>query len=115
MIYILNTNLQNKKKVKKALLSIYGLGNALSNEICDQLGISDHLELDQLSTWQMDRLSRLIEQNYFIGGDVEACVRKNKERLVFISSYRGFRHNQGLPCRGQRTHGNSKTARKNHL
>lgn len=30
----------------------------------------------------------------------------SKNRLAIIDCYRGFRHNMGLPARGQRTHGN---------
>jgi len=30
----------------------------------------------------------------------------------FSGSYRGIRHIQGLPCRGQRTHANGKTTRR---
>ena len=33
--------------------------------------------------------------------------------LVFIKSYRGLRRERGLPVRGQRTHTNAKSARKN--
>ena len=39
-------------------------------------------------------------------------VKKQAHRLVSISSWRGLRLAQGLPCRGQRTHGNARTARK---
>lgn len=31
---------------------------------------------------------------------------------IFTGSYRGIRHIQGLPCRGQRTHANGKTPRR---
>ena len=36
----------------------------------------------------------------------------NISRLVDISCYRGMRHVQGLPLRGQRTHTNGKTQKK---
>ncbi|KAI4973061.1 hypothetical protein ZWY2020_015050 [Hordeum vulgare] len=34
------------------------------------------------------------------------------ERLISISRYRGIRHQDGSPLRGQRTHTNARTARK---
>ncbi|KAI3989633.1 hypothetical protein MKX01_036242 [Papaver californicum] len=34
------------------------------------------------------------------------------ERLISISRYRGIRHQEGSPLRGQRTHTNARTSRK---
>jgi small subunit ribosomal protein S13 len=36
-----------------------------------------------------------------------------KQRLITIKSYRGLRRKQGFPIRGQRTHTNAKTAKRN--
>ena len=36
-------------------------------------------------------------------------VTKDIARLMEIQCYRGIRHSQGLPCRGQRTHTNART------
>jgi small subunit ribosomal protein S13 len=41
------------------------------------------------------------------------AIRENIELAKKIKSYRGLRHLEGLPCRGQRTHTNAITARKN--
>ncbi len=98
--------------IRKALSSIYGVGDTLSKQICDDLGISTSLKISQLSPLQVDMLNQVIPQNYSIGADLQNEVRKRKERLVAVSSYRGIRHSQGLPARGQRTHGNARTARK---
>lgn len=98
--------------IRKALSSIYGVGDTLSKQICDDLGISTSLKISQLSPLQVDMLNQVIPQNYSIGADLQSEVRKRKERLVAVSSYRGIRHSQGLPARGQRTHGNARTARK---
>lgn len=37
------------------------------------------------------------------------CIKNDVERLVDIQCYRGIRHSQGLPCRGQRTSTNART------
>ena len=47
-----------------------------------------------------------------VGAQLRGWVRQNKDRLKRISSYRGIRYAQGLPCRGQRSHGNAQTVRK---
>lgn len=112
MVYILNTNLNNKKKIYIALSEIYGLGMHHSLQICDQLGISPNLRLKQLTGLQLEQLTQIISQNYDTGLEIKRSTIKNIQRLIKTASYRGFRHIEGLPVRGQRTHGNSRTARK---
>lgn len=112
MVYLLNTNLSNKKKVSLALCDIYGLGKFQSKQICIQLGISENLRIKQLTGFQLEQLTQLITQDYNIGIDLRRSVQQNIQRLVKIASYRGFRHTEGLTVRGQRTHGNSRTVRK---
>jgi small subunit ribosomal protein S13 len=112
MIYVLNTNLNNKKKIYIALTEIYGLGTHHSLQICDQLGISPDLRLKQLTGLQIEQLTQIISQNYDIGLEIKRSTIKNIQRLIKTASYRGFRHIEGLPVRGQRTHGNSRTVRK---
>lgn len=111
MVYICNTNLKNNKKVRTALCEIYGIGKSLSSQICDQLGFSEEYKIKSLTNFQIQQLSQIITQNFLIGGDLRRDVRNSKNRLVSIGCYRGFRHNMGLPVRGQRTHGNGRTAR----
>lgn len=41
-----------------------------------------------------------------------AVIRENIDLAKKIKSYKGLRHLEGLPCRGQRTHTNAITARK---
>ena len=112
MVYILNTNLKNKKRINIALSDIFGLGKNLSKQICDQLGISTQLKVKQLTNIQLELLTQIINQNYNISLDLKRNITKNIQRLVRIASYRGFRHTEGLSVRGQRTHGNARTCRK---
>lgn len=112
MVYIFSTNLENRKKVEVALQGIYGIGSKQAFDICAQLGISHSIRIKQLTTTQLEKLTNLIGQNKVLGIELKQQKRKNIQRLVKIACYRGFRHTEGLPCRGQRTHGNGRTARK---
>lgn len=115
MVYIVNTNINSKKKVFVALSTIFGLGKHQSLQICDQLGISTAKRLKQLTSLDLQNITELITQNYEIGVDIRRFTDKNIQRLIKIGSYKGFRHSQGLPVHGQGTHRNSKTAKKlNH-
>lgn len=112
MLYVLNTNLNSKKKLFIALTEIYGLGKHNSYQICDLLGISIDRRLKQLSSIQLEQLTQLVNQNYNIGSEIKRSNIRNIQRLIRIASYKGFRHTEGLPVHGQRTHGNSRTRRK---
>jgi small subunit ribosomal protein S13 len=112
MIFFLNTNLNENKKVFVALTKIYGLGNHHSSQICDELGISREKTLSQLTSLELEKLTNIITYNYEIGIDIKRSTLYNIQRLIKIGTYRGFRHVDGLPVRGQKTHGNSQTARK---
>ena len=112
MVYIYNTNLKGDKRVRFALCEIYGIGKPLSYQISERLGVSERYKVSQLTPLQIQQLSQLIAQNFLIGTDKKRELRDNRNRLIQIGCYRGFRHNIGLPARGQRTHGNARTARR---
>ncbi len=112
MVYILNTYLSNNKKVVPALKIIYGINTSFAQHVCDQLGISDKISLAALTTPQIDKLSQFLSINFVIGSDLRKQISLHKHRLISISCYRGIRHSNGLPSRGQRTHGNARTAKK---
>ena len=113
MALILNTILPDNKKCTFALNKIYGLGNNLAEQICEQLGISSTIKCKNLNNNQLDRLTQCISENYLTAEHLKEKISKNKRHFISINSYRGFRYIERLPCRGQRTHGNAQTARKN--
>ncbi|KAG5250908.1 small ribosomal protein [Salix suchowensis] len=90
-----NTEIPNDKKLEVALQYINGIGRKR-----DLTGI----ELNSLR----EEVSK-----YLTGPDLIRRVKADVQRLVDIECYRGFRHVEGLPCRGQRTSTNART-RKEH-
>lgn len=56
------------------------------------------------------KLTQLVCENRAI-----TTIRDNIDLAKKIKSYKGLRHIEGLPCRGQRTHTNAITARKKRL
>ena len=115
MIYILGTNLKNTQSVRRSLCKVHGINGVLSGQICDDLGISRQVRINQLLPSQIDLLNQIVPQHYLTGAELRTEVRRNQERLIAISTYRGIRHSQGLPTRGQRTHGNAQTSRRRVL
>nr|YP_001315132.1 ribosomal protein S13 [Chlorokybus atmophyticus]ABO15117.1 ribosomal protein S13 [Chlorokybus atmophyticus] len=112
MSYNLQIDFYSKKKIRIALRQLFGIGPSLSNQICDQLGFSENTTVDQLSKSQIDRLTRLVNQQYFTGPELRRLISQDIKRFIRIGCYRGFRHNDALPLRGQRTHSNARTCRK---
>ena len=62
---------------------------------------------------QANTLRTIIEKEYTVEGDLRREVGGNIKRLKEIKAYRGSRHSNGLPARGQRTKTNNRTVRGN--
>ena len=114
MIYLFEAQLPENKSVYFGLNYIYGIGRSRSFLICKKLGFSLNLKIKNLSSSQIYRVSKLIDSaSFIVASDLKRLDLLNKQRLVNIKSYRGLRKKQGFPIRGQRTHTNAKTAKRN--
>ena len=114
MLYILETKLSENKPVFIALTSIYGVGKSTSLVICKKLGFSFNLKIENLTEEQTLEILKLIEHlNLITNNELKQLKSQTLKNLIEIKCYRGLRRNRGLPVRGQRTHTNAKSARKN--
>ena len=109
MARISGVNLPTNKRVKVALTYIYGIGHTTANEICKIVGISDDKRVNKLTDEEVLKIRKHIENKYKIEGDLRSEVSLNVKRLTDLGTYRGLRHRQKLPVRGQRTHTNART------
>ncbi len=114
MVYILNTEISEKKNVKIALQNIFGIGKQKANEICLFLGISQDTKIKELSPQIKNKIILYIEKSFKIGDDLKQVLTQIKENQIRIKCYKGQRAKYKLPRRGQRTHTNSKTVKKLH-
>lgn len=113
MIYLLESELPEDKSVFFAMTHIFGVGKSNSLFLCKKLGFSTNLKLKNISKEQITKLVNIIESsNLIIAGDLKKFKLQNLKTLFFIKSYRGLRLKQGLPVRGQRTHTNARTVRR---
>lgn len=112
MSFILGTRYAPTKKIRIALTQIFGIGFNKANQICDKLGLSELYKVQQVTKNQMDQIIKQFSQNYLIDSELTRIIQNDIKRLIHIGCYRGLRHNQGLPSRGQRTHTNAKTSRR---
>ncbi len=111
MARIAGVDLPRDKRVEIGLTYIYGIGLSRSQEILAQTGINPDTRVKDLTDEEVATLRGFVESNYQVEGDLKRWETMNIKRLVDIGTYRGRRHRQGLPLRGQRTRTNARTRR----
>ncbi|MBP8035910.1 MAG: 30S ribosomal protein S13 [Negativicutes bacterium] len=109
MARIASVDLPRDKRVEIALTYIYGIGLTLSQEIIKTTGVNPDTRVRDLTEEEVAKLREAIDKGYKVEGDLRREEQLNIKRLIEIGSYRGRRHRQGLPVRGQRTKTNART------
>jgi small subunit ribosomal protein S13 len=109
MARIAGVDLPRTKRVEVGLTYIYGIGRRRSTGILDRAGVSPDIRVKDLSEDDVRKISRVIEEEGRVEGDLRKEISLNIKRLVEIGSYRGSRHRRNLPVRGQRTQTNART------
>jgi small subunit ribosomal protein S13 len=113
MARIAGINVPDEKRIEIALTYIYGIGVSVSNKILESLKIDKNKRAKDLDATELNKLREEIEKKYRIEGELHHEIKMNVKRLKEIKSYRGYRHQRGLPVRGQRTKTNTRTVRGN--
>ncbi len=109
MARIAGVDLPREKRVEIGLTYIFGLGRSKANEILKKTAVNPDTRVRDLTDDEISRLREVIDKEYKVEGDLRREVSLNIKRLVEIGCYRGRRHRQGLPVRGQRTKTNART------
>ncbi len=111
MARIAGITIPTEKQVQISLTYVYGIGPVFAARILDQTGISPTTRVKDLTETELTKLREEIDKNYMVEGDLQRQVSNNVKRLKDINSYRGLRHKNSLPSRGQRTKTNARTRR----
>jgi small subunit ribosomal protein S13 len=109
MARIAGVDLPRTKRVEVGLTYIFGIGRKRSNDILSASGVSPDIRVKDLSEDDVRKISRVIEEQGGVEGDLRKEVSMNIKRLMEIGSWRGMRHRRNLPVRGQRTKTNART------
>src|ERR1700686_4231171 len=102
-------DLPRTKRVEIGLTYIHGIGRVRSNKCPEGAGVSPDIRVKDLSEDDVRKVSRVIEEQGGVEGDLRKDISMNIKRLMEIGSYRGGRHRRSLPVRGQRTRTNART------
>ncbi len=109
MARIAGVDLPREKRVEIGLTYIFGLGRSKANEILKKTAVNPDTRVRDLTDDEISRLREVIDKEYKVEGDLRREISLNIKRLIEIGCYRGRRHRQGLPVRGQRTKTNART------
>ena len=109
MARIAGVDIPNDKRGEISLTYIYGIGRNRSREILIKSGVDLHKKVKDWQDDELQKIRKVISDDYVIEGELRSEVQLNIKRLTDIGCFRGIRHRLGLPLRGQKTKNNSRT------
>ena len=109
MARIAGIDLPKTKRGAIGLTYIYGIGRSTALSILEQAGVDPDTKVDDWTDDDQAKIRTVINENIKVEGALRSEVQLSIKRLVDINSYRGTRHRNGLPVRGQRTRTNART------
>ncbi len=109
MARIAGIDLPKTKRGAIGLTYIYGIGRSTALSILEQAGVDPDIKVEDWTDDDQAKIRTVINENIKVEGALRSEVQLSIKRLVDINCYRGTRHRQGLPLRGQRTRTNART------
>ena len=131
LVRVAEVDLPGERKIPNALLRIKGVGQSLANAIPQAAGIDSNLMIGSLTEEQVAKLETVIKNPLEYGIPAHMLNRKKDPQLGYdrhivsseliltnksdidlmkkTRSYKGIRHELGLPVRGQRTRSSFRT------
>jgi small subunit ribosomal protein S13 len=129
IVRLSNTDIDGEKNVIYGITTIKGIGLHMASLITDKSGINRYMKIGNLSDTQIEKLQSAIdsisknapiwmlnhrkdydtgENIHLIGSEIDIILRDEINIMKKIRSYRGIRHERGLPVRGQKTKSNNR-------
>jgi small subunit ribosomal protein S13 len=99
------------KNIFVSLTHIYGIGKSSSRKIIAECNISPSTKPEELTDEQTRQIRQIIGDRYVTEDKLKENQKKLYDLLVRLGTTRGKRREARLPCRGQRTRRNARTAK----
>lgn len=112
MFKLFGTVIQPDIPVIKSLSLVYGIGQTKAHEICWALGINPNSLASEISKENQGNIQQLLRIQNINPSEIKKVKRDCVARLIETKSYRGIRHKNSFPVRGQRTSTNAKTQKR---
>ncbi|HSX28722.1 MAG TPA: 30S ribosomal protein S13 [Candidatus Saccharimonadales bacterium] len=110
MARIAGVTVPPEKQVQISLTYVYGIGPVYARRILEAVNVDPTTRVKDLTESELARIRDEVA-HYTVEGELRRVVTANIKRLKDINAYRGLRHKNGLPSRGQRTRTNARTRR----
>lgn len=112
MVRLVGVDLPRNKRIAYALTYIHGIGINTAKNLIELANISAETRTNDLTTEETIALRKVIENSTLtLEGDLRRFNGLNIKRLNEINCFRGQRHRNSLPVRGQRTRTNARARR----
>jgi len=108
MARIAGIDLPKNKRGVIGLTYVFGIGLSTAKQILADNGISEDTKVMDWNDEELSKIRTTIEK-IKVEGSLRSEIQLNIKRLMDIGCYRGVRHRNGLPLRGQRTKNNART------
>ena len=108
-VRIVGVDLPQNKRGVIALTYIFGIGRSSAAKILEKAGVSEDTKVKDWTDAEAAKVREVIGNDFKVEGDLRTEVQMNIKRLMDIGCYRGIRHRNGLPVRGQSTKNNART------
>ncbi|MBX7182674.1 MAG: 30S ribosomal protein S13 [Bacteroidia bacterium] len=109
MARISGIDLPKNKRGEIGLTYIYGIGRVSAQTILNKAGVDLNKRVSEWNDAELAKIRQIINDEFKVEGALRSEVQLNIKRLMDIGCYRGVRHRQGLPVRGQTTKNNART------
>lgn len=110
-----NFELPLNKELRCSLQSIRGIGIRKSNLILSKFGFAYPFFIGNLNLYKFLLINFLLKYLVLSEVRVKRVLNLRIRELVSIQSYRGLRHRDFLPVRGQRTRTNASTRKQDRF
>lgn len=110
-----NFDLPNNRELRNALHVISGVGWRKSILLTSKCGIYYPFNINNLNYYNFNILFFLLNKSIISDVRVKRFISSNINKLIDMACYKGIRHKDFLPVRGQRTRTNARTRRRMKL
>jgi small subunit ribosomal protein S13 len=112
VVRLVGVDLPRNKRISYALTYIHGIGIKTAKKLIELAKINEETRTYELTTEQTIVLRKVLENSELkLEGDLRRFNGLNIKRLNEINCFRGQRHRNSLPVRGQRTRTNARARR----
>ena len=109
MARIAGIDIPRNKRGAISLTYIYGVGRSRALKVLEEASVDANKTVEEWSDDEVGSIRNIIGSGFKVEGELRSETQSDIKRLMDIGCYRGIRHRNGLPLRGQRTKNNSRT------